>query len=244
MTFRTVGFLVLVSLCFSAKLPNSFQKCNRKQPDLKDCLLKAAQDGLSQLAQPVLKDLMPSINPIEIPEATIKEGQGAVEFQQSFKDCKIYGFHLVKLDAFDWNFEKKTLYMGGFYPEFKIHCHYDFVGKILVVPIEGSGQSRITMENVTSYMNLGYEETKKKGKTYVKFVSSEATLEPGLISFNFDNLFDGDKLLGDNVNKLLNENWKEVFEDVKGGYVDLIRQVFTSIVNSLFSKVSLEELLD
>ncbi|RZC36436.1 JHBP domain containing protein, partial [Asbolus verrucosus] len=72
--------LVLVAAILSegAKLPSTFKKCNRKQPDVKECVLEAAQDALPQLAKPFRSINTPSLDPLEIAEATIKGGAGTV----------------------------------------------------------------------------------------------------------------------------------------------------------------------
>ncbi|KAJ3650921.1 hypothetical protein Zmor_016996 [Zophobas morio] len=238
-------FFTFVALTYCAKLPPSFQKCNRKQPDLKECLLKAAQDGISQLTEPVLKEFnFPNVNPLEIPEATISAGTGPVQVQQNFTNCKFYGFPSIKYDAFDWDLEKKTWYLGGLYPELKINCNYNLDGKILLLIIKGTGPGSVVMKNLLGYSNLTYEEVRKKGKTYMKFVTSGITMEPESVYFNFENLFDGDKQLGDNINKVLNENWKEVFDDLRSSYSEIVARLFKQFLNILFSKVSIEELLD
>ena len=89
-----------------------------------------------------------------------------------------------------------------------------------------------------------YNEVPKNGKTYFSFISNKLTLDPEFVSFNFENLFNGDKQLGDNINKVLNENFKEVFADVQPGYEKGLGLVLQQIINNLFSKVSAEEALD
>ena len=69
-------------------------------------------------------------------------------------------------------------------------------------------------------------------------------LDPETISYHFENLFNGDKQLGDNINAVLNENSKEVFQDVKSGYENGIAMVLLQIINNLFSKLSMEEAFD
>ena len=59
---------------------------------------------------------------------------------------------------------------------------------------------------------------------------------------NFDNLFDGDKALSDNVNNVINENWRDVFNDVKSGYEEAGAKVAESVFSSLLSKVTASEL--
>jgi hypothetical protein len=89
-----------------------------------------------------------------------------------------------------------------------------------------------------------YEEKMKKGKTFFRFVSSDIHVDPGLAWFNFENLFNGDKQLGDNVNQVINDNWKEVFDDVKSSYIQVINRVCTELLNNFFGKVSVEEAFD
>jgi hypothetical protein len=104
--------------------------------------------------------------------------------------------------------------------------------------------SGVFSENVKVKGVFPYEEFKKKDKTFVKFVSSSLTIDPELVSFNFENLFNGDKKLGDNVNQVLNDNWKEVFDDVIQDYIEVFNQILISVFNNLFSKVSLEDAFD
>jgi hypothetical protein len=91
---------------------------------------------------------------------------------------------------------------------------------------------------------LTYEEVKKKGKTFMKFVKSDMKMTPGKMHFRFDNLFDGDKTLGDNINQVLNDNWEVVYQDVEDPYTELVNRIWLSLLNGFFSKVSIEEAFD
>jgi Holliday junction resolvasome RuvABC ATP-dependent DNA helicase subunit len=91
---------------------------------------------------------------------------------------------------------------------------------------------------------MQYEEVKKKGKTHMKFVSGEGTFKPSSIVFHFDNLFNGDKLLGDEINRVVNENWKLLFEDIEDTFLDAMTKILINILNHFFSKVSIEEAFD
>ena len=88
---------------------------------------------------------------------------------------------------------------------------------------------------------LNFEEIKKKRKTFINVVSGKLKMVPGFIHFRFDNLFNGDKRLGDNVNQVMNDNWEAIFKDIEESYSELIVQVLTNLVNRFFSKVSVEE---
>ncbi|RZC37203.1 JHBP domain containing protein [Asbolus verrucosus] len=99
-------------------------------------------------------------------------------------------------------------------------------------------------ENLKADCLLGYEEVKRRDKTHIRFVSSKLDIDPSLMSFEFENLFDGERELGDNINKVLNDNWKEVFADVKNDYIELVNQILLGLMNKFFDKVSLEEAFD
>jgi hypothetical protein len=104
--------------------------------------------------------------------------------------------------------------------------------------------SGVFSENVKTKGVFPYDEFKKKDKTFVKVISSSLTLDPELVSFNFENLFNGDKKLGDNVNQVLNDNWREVFDDVIQDYIEVFNKILIAVFNNLFSKVSLEDAFD
>jgi hypothetical protein len=99
-------------------------------------------------------------------------------------------------------------------------------------------------ENLNVSALFNYKEKMKKGKTFIKIISSKVNLDPELISYNFENIFNGDKQLGDNINWVINDNWKEVFDDVKDGYVEVINRIFLELFNNFFSTVSLENAFD
>jgi hypothetical protein len=89
-----------------------------------------------------------------------------------------------------------------------------------------------------------YEEKMKKGKTFIKIISSNVSMDPEFVSYNFENLFNGDKQLGDNINRVLNDNWKQVFDEVKDDYIEVINRILVQLLNNFFSKVSLEDAFD
>lgn len=65
---------------------------------------------------------------------------------------------------------------------------------------------------------------------------------PERMIYRFDNLFHGDEKLGNEMNYVLNENWKPVYEDVQSGYELAIGEVFKSLLNILARKLPYVEL--
>lgn len=69
-------------------------------------------------------------------------------------------------------------------------------------------------------------------------------MEPQQIHFVLENLFNGDKILGDNVLQIMNDNWKEVYGDVQSSYEEAFGKIFSSIFSNLLSKVSKSDLFN
>lgn len=62
------------------------------------------------------------------------------------------------------------------------------------------------------------------------------------IIYKLDNLYKGDKLLGDSTNLFLNENWKEIFPEVSGSIFDAFSQIIGNILRQVFAKVPYKDL--
>lgn len=61
-------------------------------------------------------------------------------------------------------------------------------------------------------------------------------------TFNYENLFNGNKLLGDNMLKLMNDNWNLIADDIIPGLEETYGLVFKAIGNQLFLKVPIEDI--
>lgn len=59
---------------------------------------------------------------------------------------------------------------------------------------------------------------------------------------NLGNLYNGDKLLGDNTNLFLNENWQEVWPEIRKSVFSAFSQIADNVLNNIFAKVPYDEL--
>ncbi|CAH1383474.1 unnamed protein product [Tenebrio molitor] len=234
----------LIEFDFLFSLAATFKKCNRKRDDLDQCLSTAVADAVRQLGQPQSAIGLPSLEPLEIPSLTVGAGTGPVGFAQNFHNVKIKGltkdFTLkAKMDT-----KENILNLEFVYADFRIEADYEIDGRILVLPIRGKGPGLLVLERVKLNFNFFLEEYEKKNKKHYRVTKSEMAIEPGSIQFTLSNLFDGDKALGDNINQVLNDNWKEVFADVKSGYESGLGQVISSLFQNLLDKVPISDLFD
>ncbi|XP_068900652.1 protein takeout-like isoform X1 [Tenebrio molitor] len=221
-----------------------FKKCNRKRKDFGECLAQAVEDAVGQLTKPFKEVGLNSLDPLEVPSMTIAPGSGPTNFQQNYKNMKITGFSKPKISKFDVNFDKKVVTLQCTFPKIVMAFDYDFNGKILLLPFYGKGPGTFSIDNMKYFITFNLEEYQKDGAKHFKITDSKLVIDPELIIFQFDNLFDGDENLGKNINQVFNDNWKEVFEDVKPSYEAAFGTIFTAMFNNLLEKVSISELFD
>lgn len=86
------------------------------------------------------------------------------------------------------------------------------------------------------------ERVTKKGKQHLKVTDYKLELVPEKAEYRFENLFNGDKQLGDAMNKILNDNEKEIFKDVGSGYGDSFALLFKDMANKIFARVPTNEI--
>lgn len=86
------------------------------------------------------------------------------------------------------------------------------------------------------------EPFERKGKTYLKWVDYKVTLRPDVVNFHFANLFNGDDRLGNEINRVINENWDVVFTDVRDGYEKSFGLIFKDLANRVFTRVPLKDI--
>ncbi|CAH4033993.1 circadian clock-controlled protein daywake-like [Pieris brassicae] len=123
---------------------------------------------------------------------------------KGYKDCSIKNVK-SNLNSLTLNFELDC-------PEIDSTGKYEVSGRLVVLPVEGEGEYRITTGRYSIAVNAELKEVQdKNGKTYLAIknikLKNEA-IEP--VVFDFKNLFNGQKDLSDAVHKFANENWKEV----------------------------------
>ncbi|KAJ3664928.1 hypothetical protein Zmor_000460 [Zophobas morio] len=228
--------VLFTTSCFSVPLPSTFKKCNRKEADFNKCLTTAVQDALHQLDKPHPEVGLPSLNPFVSPITTIRIGAGTsvVHFSQVIRNVKIDKFAEFSALNASMDFNTNVLRLDVEYPVVKFEFDYEIDGKILVMPIRGHGP-----ENTSFEVIFTLEEKNK----YYKVVNSTMVFKKlEAMRINLENLFDGNKELGDKINVVLNENWKGIFQDLKDVYQKLNSEILTSTFSKFLDKVSASEL--
>lgn len=82
----------------------------------------------------------------------------------------------------------------------------------------------------------------KNNKVYLQPENVKLSFTLSKLIFDLGNLYNGDKVLGDNTNLFLNENWKEVFPELKKSVFEAFSQIVGGVLQGVFAKVPYEDL--
>lgn len=86
------------------------------------------------------------------------------------------------------------------------------------------------------------EVEEKRGKNYLSLKNTVFDFTTTRLFVQFDNLFNGDKVLGETTNSFLNENWSEILMELQPVLRDVIGDIITAIVGPVFAKFPYDQL--
>ncbi|XP_065365345.1 protein takeout-like [Calliphora vicina] len=238
-----IVIILVITICLSvnAEFPNDPKPCKYGDGEcVRDVINVLLKDNIQGDASINL----PSLNPLKFNSTRIQQGEDSpVNLDLLLINSNMHGLETVKaikVKGFGKDLTKKHSLV--FHTDYLSAVgDYEISGKILILPIKGSGKSNISMVDVDIFMNFMGTPVEKDGATYMHIEVLNVDTVPKKMVYNVQNLFNGDKALGDNMNLFLNENWQEIYNEVRGSLNKAYGDVFKGIINAVFSKYPYEK---
>ncbi|VVC25554.1 Haemolymph juvenile hormone binding [Cinara cedri] len=207
--------ITIVNAAHLMKLPQGFIQCKKSDPKFDECLTNAFQKSIPHLAKGIPSLTMYKLDPFRISELQIDQGEGPVSIKLNFKELDIHNLrnlHVKKVHYDPVNFNADLEFQISI--PITLDGDYDITGKVLVLPIVGKGKSKIDifMSNITA--KVQFKPIVKNGNTYLDMTKFDWKFVVKNMNIKLTNLFNGDKALGDNMNLFLNENWRDVLNEL------------------------------
>uniref|UniRef100_W8CD27 Protein takeout n=1 Tax=Ceratitis capitata TaxID=7213 RepID=W8CD27_CERCA len=127
-------------------------------------------------------------------------------------------------------------------PYLSLLSDYKIDGKVLILPVKGEGKSNITLVQPLIKISIDATSRNENGNTFMDIKSLRVECKPKRLAMQFDNLFNGDKVLGENVNSFLNDNWKEIYGEVKIPFYEAIGKQMKVGAEKVFSATPYNEI--
>ncbi|KAL1132410.1 hypothetical protein AAG570_010365 [Ranatra chinensis] len=127
-------------------------------------------------------------------------------------------------------------------PKLNIQGKYEVSGNVLVLAINGKGDANLTIDSINLKIGLDWEDKQKKGNLHSHITGYKVDFTVARLYIYFDNLFNGDKLLGENMNTFLNENWEAVLTDFRPAIGQTVGETVKLILNNIFEIIPFDML--
>lgn len=114
---------------------------------------------------------------------------------------------------------------------------YSLQGQFLILPILGTGKGNISLLEPVWSLKFRGKSLEKDGNIFLKIKKIRIVFDSMGLKLHFDNLFNGDKVLGDDMNRVLNENWKEVYSEVKKPVIKSFQDVYAKTIQNVFDTI-------
>ncbi|KAK9879084.1 hypothetical protein WA026_003897 [Henosepilachna vigintioctopunctata] len=227
----------LLTVVNGLHLPSYVKPCALKSPDFKKCAVKHGNDAIPFLVKGDRAYGIPAFNPLRIPFVSIQ----AAGLHMNLTNSAFSGAETLEVVDVDINNETKYMELKVKSPLITLDFDYTVEGKIASLPITGQGHGKIDIIDAEYGYLLYFELIEKDGKTYLKPGKDKITITPKSIKTDLQNLFNGNKQLGDALNQVLNDNWKELLNEFSSTISEIYGSIARSVFEKLLEKIPMDE---
>ncbi|XP_026744443.1 circadian clock-controlled protein-like [Trichoplusia ni] len=203
------------------------------------CIVSSAQAALPIIAAGIPELGIKSIDPMHL--EVIKGDQGGLAL--TFKDTTVTGMKGCNVDGIKHDI-KKAKQIVTIRCSVDLNGLYKLDGQLLVLPIKGEGKYNIKIRDIVIKTTTELKTVPgADGKQHWhidswKFASQVKTSA----RFDFDNLFNGNKILAGPVEDFVNTNWRDVMQEIAPPIVHAIVARVVEGVEALYKAVPANEL--
>ncbi|KAG4080308.1 hypothetical protein HA402_010800 [Bradysia odoriphaga] len=175
---------------------------------------------------------IPGVDPLYLGDLLVSEKANNNGITITAKNLKAYGpsaFKVKKLNIVRWGEE---YHFDIFIPDVYVEGTYSVDGQVLLLPIKGSG--KFTGNFTTTTGSVKVILSKYSSSEIVKIQKIDIKIKLGSGSIKLRNLFNGDKVLGEAVNDVINDNFDLLSKDI----VPLVERALQRTFKKLTNKIS------
>ncbi|XP_066159114.1 protein takeout-like [Euwallacea fornicatus] len=220
--------------------PQWLKPCKISSPDIGDCVNDMFLFMFPNLAAGIPEINVEHFEPLLLENVSISKGNGPIILTGKLYDLVVVGpsnstptdseFIQSANKQGQWNF-------GLNIPLLDIKSKYNLKGQILVLPLVGHGSCDLKLFNIRTrlYSNLTFLE--KEGREIMNIDNLIVKFRVGGLRVQFDNLFNGNKILGHTVNTFINQNGLDIVAELEESIADSLAWIFTKLMNNVFVKI-------
>lgn len=107
----------------------------------------------------------------------------------------------------------------------------------MVLPLVGDGSCELKLRGVDTKITTDVDFKEVEGREIIYFEKMNVTFKVKAMKVNFQNLFNGNKVLGLTMNNFLNQNAIEILNELEDSISSSLSVIFLELINNVFSKI-------
>ncbi|KYN18498.1 PREDICTED: protein takeout-like [Trachymyrmex cornetzi] len=240
---KLILLLAVIVSATALDLPSNFKTCKKSDPKFLECLTDAVKDAVVSMAKGLKSFKILPIEPLAVDRIKIGSSEGSVSLKQEYRNVKIHGLTKnMRVYNYQIDWDNLIFRSESFNTQVDFIADYKLEGKVLLLPIRGEGKCNISMHDLRTKHETHYEKFEKDGDIYMRATKYTVKFSPNHVTLQFDNLFNGDSILGEQMHRFLNQNSDLIFKELEGPYEESFGLVFTKITNDIFTRVPMNKI--
>ncbi|XP_028040390.1 protein takeout-like isoform X1 [Bombyx mandarina] len=218
----------------AGNLPSFISPCSASDPNLNECIQKVIEVVAPKFADGIAELGIAPLDPVQL--GTVEVNNPALKI--TFTDTVVTGLRGSKINSYKINLDKGKATID-FTANVTLKAHYVMDGQVLILPIRGNGPAKIKITNLRIVVT--YDFTTVAGHWVLTGYKDHYKMDRA--QFKFNNLFGGNKELGETVHTAINTNWEPVIRDIAPVAFEQIIKACVDETKKLFATVPANELL-
>ncbi|KAK4879066.1 hypothetical protein RN001_007212 [Aquatica leii] len=213
----------------NCKIPDYINVCPQSHPNLSACITESIMALVPRLKSGIPELEVPSLEPLEFDTLSIG---GATGLSTNLTEVFAWGasdFKILKLIPTITKNGRKFRF-EAIIPKLHIQGNYAINTKISIIEIKGNGIFNANISDCHFECILRGKKVKVNNENHLNFDNMKCNLVLGKSSIYFDNLFNGDPIIGKGVNDAIEDNSDIIFEEAKPNIVEALTAKLTDLL--------------
>lgn len=241
---------VFIGLCFVLTLfrdvvcaiPPYIKVCNRHDPNINDCIADSINNLREKLTVGIPELEVPPLEPFKLNEIRLLRGPNSARLDVNLTDLQVWGPSKFVVRDLKANTDDVTFnYKVGF-PSLTFKGKYQIDAKLLLLELSGQGDLEGIFSDYDSDVFMKGHKISRNNSVYLHFEKMKINIRIGNAKIVLKNLFNGDPLLGQISNDIINNNNGLLLEEIKPELEKSLSTVLTNSANKVVETFTYDEL--
>lgn len=246
-----VSVVVMAEICSVSgrKLPSYIEGCRRDDPNINECALRIVAAARPHLNKGIPKIKVPALEPLIINELQINRNNDNLQLKLKLTNVTVFGPNQFVINKINIDVARLAMNVSITLPYLDISTLYDVDGRILLVPLKGTGIFKGNITNTrVDLAGSGkiVDDLKQKKYSFAQVTDAKVKVRVGdtsKISITPTDSNPNSRQLVETASNFYRQNSKQILELITPIIEETGLEVAMQIVNQIARSVPFDEVL-